>query len=112
MGELPRLPQAIFERAGVGGHQHASPDHLAYCDLATDRQRCPYDVIRHHDALTVSSMQHRNSTLPDALRQVLKCVVAGWAWAHDTDTIVHQDVKAGMDAKILKARLLFNWTGP
>ena len=39
MGRLPRLPLAIFERTGVAGHQSLVRHHLAYCDLATDRQQ-------------------------------------------------------------------------
>ena len=35
---LPRPPLTIFERAGVTGHQSLARDHLAYCDLAADRQ--------------------------------------------------------------------------
>ena len=37
MGRLPRLPLTVFERKGVAGHQSLAHDHLAYCDLATDR---------------------------------------------------------------------------
>ena len=41
MGRLPRLPLTVFERTGVAGHPSLARDHLAYCDLATDRQqRC------------------------------------------------------------------------
>ena len=38
MGRLPRLPLTDFDRTGVVGHQSLARDHLAYCDLATDRQ--------------------------------------------------------------------------
>ena len=37
MGRLRRLPLTTFERTGVAGHQNLARDHLAYCDLATDR---------------------------------------------------------------------------
>ena len=53
MGRLPRLPLTIFERTGVDGHQMAG-DHLAYCDLATDRQQRAYGIIGELHALTVS----------------------------------------------------------
>ena len=39
MGRLQRLPQAIFDRTGVVGHQSLARDHRAYCDLSTDRQK-------------------------------------------------------------------------
>ena len=39
MGRLPRLPLTVFDRTGVVGHQSLARDHLAYCDLATDRQK-------------------------------------------------------------------------
>ena len=45
MGRLPRFPLTVFDRTGVVGHQSLTRDHLAYCDLATDRQarerHCP-----------------------------------------------------------------------
>ena len=39
MGRLTRFPLTNFERTGVFGHQSLARDHLAYCDLATDRQQ-------------------------------------------------------------------------
>ena len=39
MGRLPRLLLTVFERKGVAGHQGLARDHLAYCDLAADRQQ-------------------------------------------------------------------------
>ena len=39
MDRLPRLPKTVFDRTGVVGHQSLARDHLAYCDLATDRQK-------------------------------------------------------------------------
>ena len=77
MGRLPRLPLTIFERAGVAGHQSLARDHLAYCDLATDRQQRAYDILREHHALTVARMNRRNSALADALRPVPKLDFGG-----------------------------------
>ena len=54
MGRLPRLPLTIFDRKGVVGHQSLDRDHLAYCDLATDRQKRANDIVRAHNTLTVS----------------------------------------------------------
>ena len=70
MGRLRRLPRTSFERTGVLGHQSLARDHLAYCDLATDRQQRAYDFVREHHALTVSRVERRNSALSDALRAV------------------------------------------
>ena len=39
VGRLPRLPLTVFDRIGVLGHQSLARNHLAYCDLATDRQK-------------------------------------------------------------------------
>ena len=78
MGRLPRLPLTIFERTGVFGHQSLACDHLAYCDLATDRRQRGYDFVREHHALTVSRLERRNSALSDALRAVPKFAVGGW----------------------------------
>ena len=61
MGRLPRLPLMIFERTGVFGNQSLARDHLAYCDLATDRQQLAYDIVREHHALTDSRVERRNS---------------------------------------------------
>ena len=45
MGRLVRLHFTIFERTGVAGHQSLARDHLAYCDLATDRQQRAHDIV-------------------------------------------------------------------
>ena len=79
MGRLPRLPLTVFERKGVAGHQSLAHDHLAYCDLAADRQQRAYVIVRKHHALTVSRVNRRNSALADALRPTPKFVVGGWA---------------------------------
>ena len=63
MARLPRLPLTVFDRTGVVGHQSLARDHLAYCDLATDRQKHVNDIVRAHHALTVSRVNRRNSAL-------------------------------------------------
>ena len=77
MGRLPHLPLTIFERTGVFGHQSLARDHLAYCDLATDRQQRAYDIVREHHALTVSRVERRNGALSDALYAVPKFAGGG-----------------------------------
>ena len=70
MGRLPLLSLIIFDRSGVVGHQSLARDHLAYCDLASERQQRANDVVREMHTLTVSRVERRNSALSDALREV------------------------------------------
>ena len=76
MGMLPCLPLTVFERTEVAGHQSLARNHLAYCDLATDRQQRANDIVRRHHALTVYPVKRR---FADALRLVSKFAVGGWA---------------------------------
>ena len=78
MGRLPRLLLTVFDRIGVVGHQSLARDHLAYCDLAIDRQKRANDIVRAHHALTVSRVNRRNSALTDALRPAPNFAVGGW----------------------------------
>ena len=94
------------------GRQSLARDHLACCDLATDRQQRANDIVRKHHALTVSRVNRRNLALADALRPVPKFVVGGWAGVYSSASTIHQIVKANADAKILKAKLALNWTDP
>ena len=112
MGRLPRFPLTGFDRTGVVGHQSLARDHLAYCDLAIDRQKHANDIVRAHHALTVSRINRGNSALADALRPSPNVAVGGWAWVHNFASTIHQGVKANTDAKVLKAKLALNWTGP
>ena len=104
MGRLPRLPLTVFERTGVAGHQSLARDHLAYCDLATDRQQRANDIVRKHHALTVSRVNRRNSALADALRPASKFAVGGWAWVYNSASTIRQGVKANTDAKVPKIK--------
>ena len=108
MGRLPRFPRTIFERTGVFGHQSLARDHLAYCDLATDRQQRAYDIVREHHAITVSRVERRNSALSDAMRPVPKLAVGGWVWVYNAPATIRQGTKADTDAKVLKAKLSLN----
>ena len=110
MGRLPRLPLTIFERTGVAGHQSLARDHLADRDLATDRHA--YDIVREYHALTVSRVERSNSALSDALRAVPKFAVGAWVWAYNAAATTRQGAKTDSDAKVLKAKLSLNWTGP
>ena len=75
MDRLPRLPLTVFDRSGVAGHHSLAHDHLAYCDLASERQQRANDIIREMHALTVSRVERRNSVLAEALRQVPNLVL-------------------------------------
>ena len=91
MGRLPRLPLTVFERAGVAGHQSLARDHLAYCDLATDRQQSVNDRVRKHHALTVSRINRRIRPR-DAMRPVPKFAAGGWAWLYNSASTIRQSV--------------------
>ena len=112
INRLPRLPLTVFDRTGVVGHQGLARDHLAYCDLATDQQKRANDIVRAHHALTVSRVNRRNSALPDALRPAPNFATGGWARVYNSASTIRQGVKANTDAKVLKAKLALNWTGP
>ena len=112
MGRLPRLPPTGFDRTGVVGHQSLAHDHLAYCDLATDRQKRANNVVRAHHALSVSRVNRRNSALAGRLRLAPNFATGGWAWVYNSAPTICQGVKANTDAKVLKAQLALNWTGP
>ena len=112
MGRLPRPPLTVFECTGVTEHQSLARDHLAYCNLATDRQQSANDIVRKHHALIGSCVNLHNSDLADVLRPAPKFAVGGWAWVYNSASTIHQGVKANTDAKVFKAKLALNWTGP
>ena len=112
MGRLPRLPLTVFDRTGVVGHQSLARDHLAHCDLATDRQNRANDIVRAHHALTATRVNRINPGLADTLRQAPYFAVGGWAWVDNSASAIRQGVKANTDAIVLKAKLALNWTGP
>ena len=77
MNRLPRLPLTVFEHRYARGNQSLVRDHLEYCDLAADRQRRAYALVREQHALTISRVERRNSSLSDALKQLLIYTVGG-----------------------------------
>ena len=110
MGRPPRLPLTIFERTGVADHQSLARDHLAYCNLATDRQQSAHDIVREHHALTISRVERRNPALSDALRANLKFAIGCWVWVYNTAVTIRLGAKTDTDAKVLKAKRSLNWT--
>eukprot|EP00752_Nemacystus_decipiens_P015617 g13940.t1 len=71
IGRTPRLPLSLFTSPNIGGHQSLDRDHLAYCDLATERQRRAYTIVRDHYAITASRLESRNSKLLAAFKRPL-----------------------------------------
>ena len=112
MCRLPRLPLTFFDRTRVVGHQSQARSHLAYCNLATDRQKRANDIVRAHHALTVSRVNRINSALADVRHPAPTFATDGWAWVYDSVSTIRQGVQADTDAKVLKAKLALNWTGP
>ncbi|CAB1104650.1 unnamed protein product [Ectocarpus sp. CCAP 1310/34] len=112
INRLPRMPMTVFEHPYARGHQSLHRDQLEYCDLAADRQRRSYDLVREQHNLSVSRIERRNSALTDALRKVPSYAVGGWVWVYNTESTIRQGVRSGTDDKVLKAKLSFLWTGP
>ena len=108
---LPGLSLSDFDRSGVAGHQSLARDHLAYCDLASERQQRANDIVHEMHYLTVSRVEQQSSTLSDALRSVPNFVVGKWAWLYNTTSTIHQGAKAVTGPKVSKATIALNWTG-
>ena len=112
MGRLPRPSLTVFDRTRVVGHQSLARDHLAYCDMATDRQKCANYIVRVHYALTVFRVNRRTAALAKALRPAPNFATGCWPWMYNSASTIRQGVKANTDAKVLKPMLALNWTGP
>ena len=84
-------------------------NHLAYCDLATDRQQRAYDIVREHHALTDSRVERCNPALSDVLRAVFpNFIVGGWVWVYNTATTLRQGAETDTDTNVIKAKLALN----
>ena len=112
MGRLPRLPLTVFESSNFGGHQSLDRDITAYCDLAADRQRRSYDIVREQHAITVSRLARRHSTLTDALHKTPAYAAGGWVWVYNTAATIRQGATKDAGGGVLKSKLALNWTGP
>ena len=86
MGRLPRPLLTVFDLTGVVGHQGLARDHLACCDLATDRQRRANDIVRAHHVPTVFRVKRKTSALTDALRPAPNFDTGGWAWVYNSSS--------------------------
>ena len=111
-GQLPRLPLTVFDRFYGGVHQSLDRDHLAYCDLARERQQHAYELVREQHALTVARVNGRNSTLSGVLLRSPKYVAGGWVWVYNTAATIRQGLPKASTTKFFKEKLSLNWTGP
>ena len=111
MSRLPRL-LTIFEHHYAREHQSLARDHLEYCDLTADRQRRAYSPVHEQHALTVSRVEHCNSALSDALKQLRIYTIGSWVWVYDTAATIRQGARSGTEVKVLKEKLSLNWKGP
>ncbi|CAB1121588.1 unnamed protein product [Ectocarpus sp. CCAP 1310/34] len=112
IGRIPRLPLSVFDRPTVGGHQSLARDQLEYCNLAVDRQRRAYELVREYNALKISRVERRNSSLLDAIHKLPQFPVGGWAWVYNTAATIRQGVRKDTDQQVLKAKFALSWTGP
>ena len=111
MGRLPRIPLSVFDHPRVGGRQGLDQDQVEYCNLAVDRQRRSYELVRECHALTVSRIQRRNADLSKAVTPP-SFVVGKWAWVYNTAATIRQGAQKDTDDQVLKAKLSLPWTGP
>ena len=112
MNRLPRLPLTFFEHPYARGHQSFARDQLEYVDLAADRQRRSYALVREQHAFNIARVERRNSALSDGLKQIPTYAIGGWVWVYNAAATIRLGTKAGTDAKVLKAKLSLNWMGP
>ncbi|CAB1107450.1 unnamed protein product [Ectocarpus sp. CCAP 1310/34] len=112
MGRIPRLPLSVFDHPSVGGHQSLDRDQLEYCNLAVDRQRRAYDLVREYNALKISRVERRNSSMLDAINKIPKFTVGAWAWVYNTAATIRQGARKDTDQQVLKAKFALSWTGP
>lgn len=111
MGRIPRIPLSVFDHPRVTGHQGLDRDQVDYCNLAVDRQRRSYELVRECHALTVSRIQRRNADLSRAV-QPPAFAKGKWAWVYNTAATIRQGTQKDTDGQVLKAKLSLPWTGP
>lgn len=61
MAGLPRYPVALLDNIYTRGHLSLERDQLECCNLATDRQRRAYELVREQHTITVSRMECQSS---------------------------------------------------
>ena len=102
----------------IGGHQGLDRDHLAYCNLATERQQRAYRLVHEVHDVAASQLARRNSPILDGLRPFPPCAIGGWAWVYNSADTIRQGAKKGTHVTMLKTKALplagssLNWIGP
>ena len=104
-GRLPRLPLSVLHSPNIDGHQSPDRDHLAYCNLATERQQRAYGLAREHHAVTASRMSRRNYRIMDALRLSPPYPVDGWARVYNSAATIRLGAKNDTDTTVLNTKL-------
>ena len=112
LGRLPRLPLTVFDRTGVVGHQSLARDHLAYCDVATDCKSARTTLSAHTTPSPFLVLTAETPPSPTRCVQHLTSPRVDGHWCTTLPPPSARDVKANTDAKVLKAKLALNWTGP
>ena len=112
MGRLLRPPRSVFDPPNIDDHQNLDHDHLAYRDLATERQQSAYRLVRELHTITASRLARRNSPIMDALHLSPPYAVGGWAWVYNSTATIRQGAKKDTDTTVLETKLSLNWIGP
>ena len=100
MARLPRYPLTVFDNIYARRHQSLARNQLEYCNLAADRQKRAYDLVREQHALTVSRMDRRISKLSNALHKRPVYSVGGWVWLYNSAATIRQGSKLGPGADL------------
>ena len=113
LGRLPRLPLTVIERRGACGHQSLERDQLEYCDLARDRQRLAYRLVREHHAIESSRIARANHALSDVFHKRPLFTAGSWVWVYNSKLAARQSISDEDEReRALKSKLSLNWTGP
>ena len=113
LGRLPRLPLTVIERRGARGHQGLERDQVEYCDLARDRQRLAYQLVREHHVIESSRIARANQALSDVFHKRPLYTVGCWVWVYNSKLAVRQSIGDEDEReRVLKSKLSLNWSGP
>lgn len=77
-GRFPRLPRRITEDRGECGRQSLEHDDVEICDLARERQRLVYQLVREHHAIASSSVARANERINGSVRK--RPLLTGESW--------------------------------
>ncbi len=115
LGRLLRLPltviETVIERQGATGHQSLPRDQLEYCDLARERQRLAYQLVREHHAISSSRLARVNKKVSDVFHKKPLFEAGSWVWVYNS-VLTAQQSKSADEDRALKSKLSLNWTGP